>query len=37
MAKEDKYPIITYYLYDYSGSLAKKPKKIYSPYNYKTL
>lgn len=28
---------ITFYLYDYSNKLVKKPKKIYSPYNIKTL
>jgi len=32
-----KQPNITFYLYDYSNTLAKKPKKIYSPYNFKTL
>jgi len=37
MAKEQKFPDITYYLYDYSNNLAKKTKKIYSPYNYKRL
>ena len=28
---------ITFYLYDYTGKLARRPKKIYSPYNVKTL
>ena len=36
MSKKN-FPDITYYLYDYSNNLAKKPKKIYSPYNFKTL
>ena len=36
MSKKD-FPDITYYLYDYSNALTKKPKKIYSPYNFKTL
>jgi len=33
MAKNEK----TFYLYDYEGVLAKKTKKIYSPYSVKTL
>jgi len=28
---------IMFYLYDYSDNLAKRPKKIYSPYSIKTL
>ncbi len=28
---------VTFYLYDYANSLAQRAKKIYSPYNVKTL
>lgn len=35
--KEELIPDKTFYLYDYSNVLVKRTKKIYSPYNVKTL